>query len=264
MTPLLFGLLGGFLLGGAEVRAFESAAARDIRANLQGDAKVSVKTRYSFGALSGDLGSVHIDASHFSTFGLPLFTEPQRSKRGRVRKLHLDLTDFSLRGLHVQSLRAEIPECRYDLGLALSRRRIRLSQSGTGPGSVVVSAGDLEAFILKKYKEVKRVSVRLEGGRAIIEGHGTFLILDTDFRVDAALTAVTADQLALTDPRITFDGAPADEASQKVLLDILNPVVDLNRDLSLYGAIRIESVTVDRGQIEVSGPTTIPVKPNPA
>ncbi|PMY18355.1 hypothetical protein C1X37_33915, partial [Pseudomonas sp. FW305-3-2-15-A-R2A1] len=85
----------------------------------------------------------------------PLFVEPKRSKRGWVRKLSLDLSDFTLNGLRVERLAATIPDCNFDMSLAAREKRIRVSKSGTGSGEVVVLAADLERFVLKKFREIK-------------------------------------------------------------------------------------------------------------
>ncbi|MEA2552891.1 MAG: hypothetical protein QOJ65_1067, partial [Fimbriimonadaceae bacterium] len=167
---------------------------------------------------------------------------------------------FFLAGLRIESLEAHIPDCRFDFPLATKKGKMRLSRSGTGEGSVTVLAKDLENFILKKFHEIKRVSVRLTNGRVTVEGYGEFLIVKANFTVDAQLTAATPTQLALTDARISFEGNPADELAAKTLLETLNPVVDLDKDLHLYGAIQVRQVQLDQDRLVASGNTTIPVK----
>ena len=127
------------------------------------------RTGAIIGGALGDMKRVTIRAEHFATDGLPLFTEPDRSQKGLVRDLRLELVDFELAGLRVERLSASIPNCRFDYALAVSKRQIRLSKSGVGVGTVVLRDKDLEAFILRKFKEIKRVSVRIEDGRAVVE-----------------------------------------------------------------------------------------------
>ncbi len=255
------GLLFG--LGSAETRHFEDLAARDIRSKLQGDhARVEVRTRaVGADAVSGHLKRVSISASDFSTEGLPLFTEPQLSRSGRIDELVISLSHFTLGKLAIESLDSSIPNCRYDFGLAAGKGKIRLSESGAGSGSVVVTAPALEAFILHKYKEIKTVQVEIAGGKVHVSGYGEFLIISTHFDVVASLSAPNGTQLLLTNAAITFDGKPADELSRKALLDTLNPVVDLNKDLKLYDAIHVSDITLERGLLRASGPTRIPERP---
>lgn len=252
------GLLAGW--GKVTVRQFELSAAADIRSQLQGDAIVDVKTLLS-GVIDGPQGDVKlgtIRASKFSTPGLPLFVEPWRSKRGILRNLRLELNDFYLGNLRIESLRAEIPDCRYDYPLAMRKRIIRLSQSGIGTGRVTLLEDDLEAFILKKFREIKTVDVKLSKGKVRVEGDGEFVLLKTKFLVIATLESPDGSKLVLDNARIFFDGKPAEPFSADVLLKALNPVVDLKADLKLQDAIHVQGVEVNEGRLEAWGATKIP------
>lgn len=264
-NPWVLGLLAGALLGGAEVRRFESLAAKDIKSKLSGnEAQVQVRTvpHGPLGHLAGDLDRVTISARNFTTEGLPLFTEPDRSRRGKARKVEIRLEDFRLAGLRISALDASIPNCRFDLPLAMRHGKIRLSESGTGTGSVTILASDLEEFILRKFHEIKHVSVHLNGGRVIVSGDGEFLIAHTAFKVSAALVSPDGAKLMLQDADVTMDGHPASEAAEATLLTAMNPVVDLNDDLHLWGAIKVESIALESDRLVASGPTHIPVRPS--
>jgi hypothetical protein len=265
MKPIWLGLLGLlFYAGASQLHAFEKHAANEIKSKLSGGhATVQVRAKLSgnLNNLFGDMSSVSIVASNYSTPGLPLFTEPERSHRGRIGMLHLDLTDFTLGALRIQSLQANIPDCRFDLPLAMRHRTIRLSQSGTGTGSVQILQADLEAFILRKYVEIKQASVKIANGRVHVDGYGEFIIVKTNFSVDAKLHIVDGSRLELTDADIRFDGQPADEAARTVLLKTLNPVVDLDRDLALHGAIQMQDLKLENGLLTATGATRIPELP---
>lgn len=256
------GLLGGW--GKITVRQFEQSAAADIRAQLQGEnVFVDVKTVLS-GLIDGPQGDVArgtIRARHFRTPGLPLFTEPERSTRGILRELRLELDDFYLGNLRIESLRATIPDCRYDYPLATRKRIIRLSRSGVGTGEVVLLAQDLEAFILKKFREIKTVKVTLDRDKVTVEGDGEFVLLKTRFLVIAKLGSPTGTTLELQHAKIFFDDRPADDFARDTLLKALNPVVDLRNDLKLYDAISVEGVEIGQGRLRAWGKTKIPVRP---
>lgn len=265
MCPLLIGLLGLGLLkaANAEVRRFERAAAQEIAAQLSGNEKqVAVQAKVGPEGLFGDVFQVTIRARDFSADGLPLFAEPWRSTRGRVGTLRIELDSFMLRDLRIQRLRAEIPNCRFDLPLALRRRQIRLSRSGVGTGEVEVTAADLERFILRKYPEIKRVQVRIDRDKVWVDGYGEFLILATDFSVIAKIEPQDGDKLVLSHARISLNNRVADDFTRDTLLRTLNPVVNLNSDLRLYGAIQVERITLRDGLLRASGPTKIPVRPS--
>lgn len=265
MIPLLLGLFGAiFYTGNSEVRRFENLAASDIRAGLEGDQRrVRVKTALNglIGGPLGDIKSVTIEASKFTTDGLPFFTQPELSKKGFIRELNIRLSDFTLGGLKVAKLESTIPDCRYDYQLAISKRKIRLSQSGVGQGFVQIRQEDLSPFILKKFKEIKSIEVQIANGRILVKGYGEFIIIKTHFEVDGSLTIQDGDKLVLSDTTITFDGIKADEQASQVLLKTLNPVVDLNRDLKLHGAMTMTKLFLEKGTLRATGRTKIPDQP---
>lgn len=263
MSIFLFGLASGFLVGAGLEADFERDAAREIASRLEGPAKVHVDARTNLTALWGEVASVTIRASDFSTPALPFFTEPQRSTRGKVSRVHLRLKEFTLAGLRVAEIDATIPGCRFDLGLATRKRQFRLSRSGVGTGSVVIRADDLVRYVLGKFPEIKTMTLQLRNGRALMEGDAEILILQTKYRIDAALTSPDGSTFALSDARITFDGNPADPISADALLRTLNPVIDLNKDLKLYGAVHVRQVSLANDELRASGDTRIPNLPDP-
>jgi hypothetical protein len=263
MTFLFLGILGGIIhIAGSQVRSFENSAAADISSKLQGDMRrVVVRADVGPEALWGDIHSVSISASHFQTQGLPLYTESNRSRRGVVRELRLSLQDFSLGQLHVDRMTADIRYCHFDFPLALNHRMIRLSQSGTGEGEVSIRQEDLERFILAKYHEIKRVTVKIDRDKIIVDGYGSFLIFSTAFTVIARLESPDGDTLHLTSARVLLDGQVADDASRQALLDTLDPVVDLTKDLALHGAIKVNHLELRDGVLRASGIAKIPELP---
>lgn len=253
----------GFGFAGSEEQRFERLAASDIAARLHGEQKeVSVNIRPDgLAAFGGGLTLAEITAHNFTLDELPLFTEPERSTAGRIDLLRLNLTDFTLRRLRVARLHAEIPNCRYDFALARRERTMRLSRSGEGTGRVEIRAQDLADYIVQKFAEIKSCTVQLRGGWAWIEGYGEFVIVKSNFTVIAHVVPDGPRRLALADAKIYFDWQRADALASKVLLDTLNPVVDLDEDLGLHGAVDVESVTCANGMLIVEGITRIPVKP---
>ena len=262
--PAILGLGFVFGVGGGELRRFERDAALEIRQKLQGEqVQVAVASRFAgpLDPLFGDVASATIRARDFSTEGLPLYTEPWRSRAGKLRELCLELENFTLAGLAVKRLTAKIPDCRFDLGLALKRRQIRLSRSGVGTGEVEVTEQALADWILKKFREIKRVAVRVAKDRVVVEGYGEFLMAKSEFQVIASLSATDDVRLELTDAKIYFGWVRAGEAASRALLDTLNPVVDLDRDLHLDGAVKVEGIRLRDGVLKAWGATRIPDLP---
>jgi hypothetical protein len=257
---LLSGLAAIFGFGAATVRNFEHAAAVEIGSKLVGDhKKVFLKVTYP-GLLSpaiGEVGTATISASNFRCEGLPLFTEPKRSKKGTIDLLKLDLSNFYLRDLRCERFQAEIPNCRFDFALAASKKQVRLSQSGIGSGTVELLVRDIGPYILKKYGEIKSVEVSTEGDQIRVRGFGQFLVLNANFDIKAKIIT-NGSQLLLTDCIILIDNKETDADSEQALINTLNPVIDFAKDLDLYDAVDAKTVQIVGDKIIVKGKVKIP------
>lgn len=260
MNPWIFGgalfFLGGVLL----VSDFERAAAKDIAEQLHGDQKkVQVSANFP-GILSpviGEIGTATINASNFETMGLPLYTEAWRSKSGTIETLKINLKDFVLSGLHCQSLTASIPNCRFDFPLAKRSKKMRLSQSGTGSATVVLSLSDIETFVKKKFPELKEVHIRTDYDWVELTGKGQFLILSANYLVKAKLKT-DGDRLYLDQATVRLDGKEPDPTSRELLLKTLNPVIDFPKDLDLLDAVKAEKIEIQKDSIVIQGRVKIP------
>ena len=125
-------------------------------------------------------------------------------------------------------------------------------------------AADLEKFILKKFREVKRCTVKVEKDKIWIEGYGEFLIFQTAFTVIGRIEAQDGTKLVISHARILLDGKVADDGAKQALLDTLNPVLDLRSDLGLYDAVKVEKITCRDGRVVVAGTVKIPDLPKEA
>jgi hypothetical protein len=264
--PLVAAALGLiFHFGGQEVRRFERHAADGIRSNLAGEAaEVTVRTTFAslVGGPLGELDSARITARGFSCPSLPFFTEPNRSKAGRIRTLSLDLRDFDLAGLHVDSLEGEIPDCGFDYSAAIRHRGFYVSRSGEGAAIVRVSQEALSAFARKRFPMMESLTVRIDKDKVFVDGSGRFFLAKAEFSVIAGLEVRAGCRLVLATPRIFLDGRRADAATTQLLSRLFDPVVDLDRDLGLHGAMTVERLKLRDGVLEASGPFRLPERPD--
>jgi hypothetical protein len=262
LVAAAFGLL--IHIGGGEVRGFEGRAAQFIKSTLSGEqAKVSVKTSFAslFGGPFGELDKVRIAASDFSCPSLPLFAEPDRSKVGRIRELSLSLTDFELAGLRVSRLEAVIPGCRYDHAAAVGRRGFHVSRSGTGTAKVWIDEGALAEYARKKFPMIGKLAVKIDKDKLFVDGSAQLVLAKTEFSVIAGLAVQNGSQLVLTTPRVFLDGRRSDGPAVVFLESLFDPVIDLDEDLGLFGAMTIESMRLRGGVLEVSGAFHLPARP---
>jgi len=261
---LILGILFGSNYAAREERRFERLAAAEIATKLTGDNKlVAVNIRPDgLNALRGGLTLAEIRANTFSLTELPLFTEPDRPTTGRIDLLSLRLTDFTLRKLRIRSLTADIPDCRYDFQLAKNEGTMRLSRSGEGNGSVTVTAEDLARFMEDKYAEIITAEVTLDKNWLYAEGESQFLVVKARYQLFAKLHSPDGRRLELTNVKLYFDWNRADAFAMQAVLRILNPVVDIDKDLGLFGAIDVTSIALDKNLLTATGKTRMPVKPS--
>jgi hypothetical protein len=124
-----------------------------------------------------------------------------------------------------------------------------------------MNAASLERFILHKFREIKTVSVRLENDKIYVEGIGEFLLFTTRFHVSSRLAVKNGVELWLEDSWILLDGSLPTAAAKTVLLQALNPVLDIDADLRLFGAFQIESLRSRGGLLELWGVSKVPADP---
>ncbi len=94
-----------------------------------------------------------------------------------------------------------------------------------------------------------------------IEGTGTFLIAKTNFAVIASLSPGDGYRLNLHNAKVYFDWKRADPELVKVVLKVLNPVIDISTDLGLLDALTVQEIRLRDGVLTASGTARIPVKP---
>lgn len=263
MNPWIFGGIALVFGGAITIADFQKSVAQEISSRLEGEKKI-VRVEAEFGGLLGaafgEVSRAKINASHFSSQGLPFFTEPNRSQAGALRKLVLDFKEFEVSGLKCESLYAEIPECRFDFGLAKKSKMIRLSKSGTGEAKVFLRYVDLESFVKLKFPEMKEIRITEDHGWIRVEGRGQFLILNAELLIKAKLKT-NGTQLFMDDAVVRIDGERPDEASKANLLQALNPILDFNQDLDLLDAVKAESLELTPRGVSIRGKVTIPVQP---
>lgn len=259
MNPIGFGIFAGALLfgGGLTVDRFQSDAARGVQSQLGGQAHVAVSTALSFEAFRGVLESAKVTATDFKAEGLPMHVEPGYSHYGHIRRLSLRMERFELSGLSVDRMTAAIPDCRFDMGYALAHHKLRLTQSGTGTAEVEVSEAALERYALKKFKLLKELHVKIEGGQIRLSGVAELLVR-APFEVTGTLMPANGSQIVLNPTSITINGKPADPAMAQGLLSRFNPIIDLNKELKMEGAVELQEIELKEGEMIGRGRVRIP------
>jgi hypothetical protein len=147
------------------------------------------------------------------------------------------------------------------LNLAINHKKIRLSRSGEGTGTVQIRARDLEQFVLKKYPAVKAIQMTLQKDRIRVVAEADLGNTRLKFSIDGRMESADGRSLRLVDPVAEINGSPASLASAKALANSINPVLHLDRDLGLYGAVDITTIKLDANRLIATASTRIPASP---
>jgi hypothetical protein len=264
---LLLLALSGFALGaglliGTEWARIESAAEADVKAIL-GAKEVSVAATSDgiIGTALGQVQKVTIAASGFAVDGMPLFTDPELSTRGKMRHLEIVLQDFVIRDLPVIELRCNIPNNRFALGL-LREGKVRLTKSGEGTGSVTIDQNGLQTYILKRFSAAESIEITLDKYKLIAKGTASLAMIKRKFEIICDLAIEDKRRLVIANPITFIEGKRIRDGSDSALLRAFNPVLDLDRDLGLHGAFDMETIRITRGKATIHGRARIPNRPD--
>ncbi len=255
MTPWI---LGALLLSGAigrqQVSVFERSASAEIRRRLGGeDAQVNVRADVGIEALWGEVEAVRISGRSFTVRELPLYVEPGRSTAGWIHRTRVEMSNFILNGLRISSLNADIPDCNFDFAAARAHRELRVSATGEGTGEVIVRDVDLAAFALAKFKMLKSLTMTIRQDKVFIEGRAVTPIFSVDFWIVSSLEPIDGTKLSLKNARVMLNGKLSNGPQTNALLNGLNPIVDLNRDLNLHDAMTVKELSLRDGVLKARG-----------
>jgi hypothetical protein len=265
-AALTFGALvvaGGLILGTTWGR-IERTAGADLAATLGVERDNVMVRAVSDGMVGTALGRVErvtIAAHDFRVNGMPFFVEPSVSASGKLRNLSIHLNDFILRDLPIKSLSADIPDNRFSLGL-LRQGKVRLAKSGAGTGSVTISEAGLKSYLLARFNVLESVDVKLDKYKVIASGRASFgPLLRREFLIYADLIIIDKRRLAISNTIVFLDNHRIRNGSEQPLIDALNPVLDIDRDLGLAGAFDMKELVIKGGEVTIFGAARIPNRP---
>lgn len=245
--------------------SLERRAARSADSQMReafhntGSVRSVVEPRGMFGLLANDLWSIDIYGTHQESDRLPFYLYPKGGWKGSIRHLRLHFSSFTLAGLPIERLEADIPHATYDIGQALYKNRLVLRGAGEGPALVQVGEQGLQAFVQRKYPRLMReVHVEIGGGHVILSGKLSLFSGLSAFTAAGRLSPRGGRYIDLIDPTVEIDGKPLDTASAVALLKTINPVLDSEKDLHLGGFFRLSHVEIGEGVLSIRGTATVP------
>ena len=218
-----------------------------------------MKERGLFGYYANDLYSVDISGRGMTATDLPFRVAARGGWKGSIKHLRLDLRDFTLNGLPVRRLTADIPDSTYDLGWAFYRSRLQLRSVGTGPASVEVGSDALLIYLNRKYSSsLSDVNLRFHNEKIALSGIIRLFGIETEFTATGTLSPRDSRFVDLTSPVVTLGGKELNAKDAGIILDTVNPLLDLENDFGLRGFFLLDGISVGDRTLTLRGRMTVP------
>jgi hypothetical protein len=223
--------------------------------------KVVMQPAGFFGVENNHWHSISIDVENAKLNALPLYLYPHSSWRGEIDQLQLRLQHFSLSGLAVHKLTANIPSLTYDAAKAVSTGTLQLRSAGTGTARIWVGAPGLQEFIAQKYARLLRsVAVRISDGHIYLTADLNLLGSWLPFRGQFDLRVTHERFVYLTDPVVVLNHRHATAGLAEAVIKQVNPVLDTDLDLGLDKVFRLSNLQIEGNEVLFVGSLSLPVQ----
>jgi len=237
--------------------AMERAVERGVRARLGKVKRVAANVeRGHRSPLSRTIMLVEIDVEGFNAEKLaaqPLKVGGAPKPYGKIARVVIRAKDFRAGGIEFEQMKLTMHAIRYSLPKALLRREFRLARMGEGAVSVSLTEKSLDRFVKGKITDLQNPSLKLQGGRVVVQGRATRLSVPIEF--DAFLEAKDG-RIELTEPRLRVSILPMPGFSARRIASQANPVLDLNQQAEAPFRFRITGVAVASGRLAVQAVMT--------
>ncbi len=247
------------LISGLARHRAEHAIIHDMSRQVTGgELHADVKPKGLLGLLVGSSKETLVSGRHINFESSPFKISKGTGLRANVDLLKLDFNEISVRGIPVKSLHLEIPSVSLDVVRAFVDERIFVRSAGEGTGRTTVDEHGLEVFITKKYPQINSPKVTLADGRVRLQGKFTGFGIPSDLDAIGSLEIVDGRFANLVSTTITLNGKPVVGPFMQSMLKMVNPVIDVDKDLGMGGTFYALSVEIRNGAATVYGKATVP------
>lgn len=122
-----------------------------------------------------------------------------------------------------------------------------------------VAEDAISAFALRMHPMLRSLTVRVDKDKIFVDGFGRILFLDLPFSVIAGLGIVGGRRLILLFPHVFLGDRAAGPDVVQAVVQTLTPLIDLDKDLGLHGALDLVGMRLRDGVLEAWGTATVPV-----
>lgn len=146
---------------------------------------------------------------------------------GRIDKIQIEAYNFKVNEFPVSCLQITLHRLKFKLLKVVFKRKVRLKSMGEAGGTFIVKEEDLSNYLQARDPLVKDLRVKLLPDRFILVGRIKTFLISPSFGIEGKLRLVGRSQIVLEIPRAQISIIPIPRLLIQPLLDIINPIFDL-------------------------------------
>lgn len=172
-------------------------------------------------------------------------------QNGRIGRVRLNLTNFSLQGVGYDRLDADLGEIRFDFVKAL-QGDFDIKSWQPGNLRLQLRADQAQKLIAPRLPSIKDPYLRFDGGRAWVGGKANYYGINVPFQAGGMLSVqsnqVRAENLALSVANLRLPGFVVDELTKGV-----NPLYDFDPQKRWPVAVNLQTAGAQGDVLSLSG-----------
>ncbi|HVF84779.1 MAG TPA: DUF2993 domain-containing protein [Abditibacteriaceae bacterium] len=259
MGYLLAALFGGLLLFNSQAtperaaRGMESALRRQYPGR---QIDVEVKGKRGLDVVRGKFKSVRLTMTGGSASGASLFpiaAVAKANKAGRIGRVAVQLRDFDLDGLRIESADLNWADVVYDWGALRKTSQMNFVSAGPANARILIPVASLQTLLLQRVKDIQNPKMSLQNGRILVSGTRPAPIFETPlpFTLSARPEVRNQTEIWLSDVQATFAGSPLPPALLSGLTEKFNPVYRFSLSDKWPFSMNITRLNAQNDKLEV-------------
>lgn len=294
MGYFLAALFGGLLLFNSQAtperaaRGMESALRRQYPGR---QIDVEVKGKRGLNIVNGKFKSVRLQMSGGSTSSapnannasannagvnnasasgmsglFPIAAVPKAKKAGRIGRVAVQLRDFDLDGLRIESADLNWTDVVYDWSALRKTSQLNFVSAGPANARVLIPVASLQTLLLQRIQDIQNPKMSLQNGRVLVSGTRPAPIFGTPlpFTMSARPEVRNRTEIWLSDVQATVSGAPLPPALLGGLTEKFNPVYKFSLSDKWPFSMNITRLNAQNDKLEVLADLTfIPATATP-
>lgn len=225
----------------------------------------SVTLRMNGGSASSSANASSANASGLSGL-FPISAVAKAKKAGRIGRVMVQLRDFDLDGLRIESADLNWSDVVYDWGTLRKTSQMNFVSAGPATARVLIPASSLQTLLLQRVKDIQNPKMSLQNGRILVSGTRPAPIFGTPlpFTLSARPEVRNQTEIWLADVQATMSGSPLPSALVSGLTEKFNPVYKFSFSDKWPFSMNITRLNAQNDKLEVLADLTfIPAATTP-